>query len=157
MNRESGPRGAGGHSKSMRKRASSGCDVLLKGGGGGGVASLASLQASLNSPREKVSGSKVAQAEERLDGILDLGRSSPMRDAASAGGEVVAEKGRDKGRGSPGDGAGTRQKRKSVCVVSPSDMKLRRSNSEKLPPGNDEAQRDGAAFSRRSTVAAQPR
>ena len=153
MNRESEPRGAGGHSKSMRKRASSGCDVLLKGGGG--VASLTSLQASLNSPREKVSGSKAAQ--ERSDGILDLGRSSPMRDAASAGGEVVAEKGRDKGRGSPGDGAVTRQKRKSVCVVAPSDMKLRRSNSEKLPPGGDQADREGAAFSRRSTVAAQPR
>ena len=131
----------------MRKRASSGGDVLLKEG----VTSLTPLQAS-HSPREKVFSSKVSQAEEKSDRTVDSGQRCPQNDAAPTRSEIVTEKGRDKDKGSAGDGT-TRQKRKSVCVVAPSDMKLRRSNSEKLPPDELKAARE-STVSRRSTIAA---
>ncbi|XP_070210879.1 GRAM domain-containing protein 2B-like isoform X2 [Littorina saxatilis] len=144
----------------MRKRAASGGDVLLKPRSLSLVpttttnSSSSTKPSKANPPREKYSHLKASSpVGERLDRSKDWERSSsPRHDVVpvTKNESPSLEKDRDSGdrdRDHPGEGT-SKQKRKSVCVVPPSDvhaMRLTRSNSEKLPPEEGEAIHDAVA------------
>ncbi|KAK7479698.1 hypothetical protein BaRGS_00029074, partial [Batillaria attramentaria] len=103
-----------------------------------------------NSPREKVHSQKAGHGVEKADRAAEFHIGSPRDDGKNAV-SFPFELNQAKSGGRDRNSSGDKSKRKSVCVVAPSEMKLRRSNSERFSP-EPNGQLKTSLTTRRSTI-----